>query len=159
MLTLIISNHDNGPDGGIDIRLRRGQELHLVQCKHWRARKVPVSTVRELFGVMTAEGAVGGFVVTSGEFTADAVEFAEGRNIELIDGTTLQARLKLGVIDRGAWPIDQPAEIATDSATPDCPRCRSRMIRRIARRGTNAGSTFWGCPKFPNCRGIRAMGA
>src|SRR5690606_18862722 len=59
-------------DGGIDLSLRRGGERYLVQCKHWRATKVGVQTVRELYGVMAASGAAGGYVVTSGAFTADA---------------------------------------------------------------------------------------
>jgi restriction system protein len=33
---------------------------------------------------MQAEGAVGGFVVTSGHFTKDAEDFAHGRGIELV---------------------------------------------------------------------------
>ncbi|MBC7944771.1 MAG: restriction endonuclease, partial [Burkholderiales bacterium] len=47
---------------------------------------VGVDVVRELFGVMAARGAVGGFVVTAGNFSADARAFAEGRNIDLIAG-------------------------------------------------------------------------
>uniref|UniRef100_E6PN09 Restriction endonuclease type IV Mrr domain-containing protein n=1 Tax=mine drainage metagenome TaxID=410659 RepID=E6PN09_9ZZZZ len=78
-----------GADGGVDVELRMGRDLYLVQCKHWKARQVGVATVRELFGVMTAEGAVGGFVVTSGAFTADAEEFARGHGIELVPAQSL----------------------------------------------------------------------
>jgi restriction system protein len=77
------------PDGGIDLVLTRDTERFLVQCKQWRAQSVSVSVVRELYGVMAAEGAVGGFVVTSGSFSMDAKRFASGRNIELIDGRGL----------------------------------------------------------------------
>lgn len=55
-----------GPDGGVDLVLRRGGETHLVQCKQWRAFRVGVDVVRELYGVMAARGAASGFVVTSG---------------------------------------------------------------------------------------------
>lgn len=79
-----------GADGGVDIELRKGGELFLVQCKQWRATKVGVAIVRELFGAMAAAGATGAYVVTSGVFTSDARRFAEGRNITLIDGTALQ---------------------------------------------------------------------
>jgi restriction system protein len=79
------------PDGGIDLILSRGDEKFLVQCKQWRAQSVSVSVVRELYAVMAAEGAVGGFVVTSGTFSMDAKRFASGRNIELIDGRGLGA--------------------------------------------------------------------
>ena len=67
----------------------------LVQCKQWRAMKVGVEIVRELYGVMAARGAAGGFVVTSGTFTDAAKEFAEGRNVVLIDG-----RILLDMIER-----------------------------------------------------------
>jgi restriction system protein len=79
------------PDGGIDLVLTRGNERFLVQCKQWKAQSVSVSVVRELHGAMAAEGAVGGFVVTSGAFSVDAKRFASGRNIELIDGRGLGA--------------------------------------------------------------------
>jgi restriction system protein len=83
-----------GADGGIDLRLKKGSDVFLVQCKQWRAYKVSVIVVRELFGVMASQGATGGFVITSGLFTADARSFAEGRNIELIDGTALNIMIQ-----------------------------------------------------------------
>jgi DNA-binding helix-hairpin-helix protein with protein kinase domain len=36
-----------------------------------------------------------------------------------------------------------------------CPRCGSGMVRRTANRGPNAGGSFWGCSRFPQCRGTR----
>jgi restriction system protein len=30
------------------------------------------------------------------------------------------------------------------------------MVKRLARRGSSAGSTFWGCSSYPKCRGTRA---
>ncbi|OYV29055.1 MAG: hypothetical protein B7Z79_11355 [Thiomonas sp. 20-64-9] len=74
----------NGPDGGVDVELRLQRDAYFVQCKHWRAQQVGAATVRELYGVMQAEGAVGGFVVTSGRFTKGAEDFAHGRGIELV---------------------------------------------------------------------------
>ncbi|TGU74808.1 hypothetical protein E4633_04930 [Geomonas terrae] len=47
----------SGPDGGIDLVLRKGREKHLVQCKQWKAYKVSVQPVREFYGVMAAAGA------------------------------------------------------------------------------------------------------
>ena len=41
------------------------------------------------------------------------------------------------------------------SRSPNCPRCGSQMIRRTARRGRNRGNQFWGCSRFPKCRGTR----
>jgi hypothetical protein len=36
-----------------------------------------------------------------------------------------------------------------------CPSCGGRMLRRTARRGANAGGAFWGCARYPDCKGTR----
>lgn len=46
--------------------------------------------VRELLGVMVGVGTTGGFVITSGEFTKDALAFATANNIVFLDGKALQ---------------------------------------------------------------------
>lgn len=38
---------------------------------------------------------------------------------------------------------------------PECPRCSQSMVHRLAKRGKNKGGEFWGCPRFPRCRGTR----
>jgi ssDNA-binding Zn-finger/Zn-ribbon topoisomerase 1 len=38
---------------------------------------------------------------------------------------------------------------------PACPQCGSKMVLREAKRGTHAGRSFWGCPRYPDCRGTR----
>ena len=40
---------------------------------------------------------------------------------------------------------------------PTCPKCDSDMVLRTARKGPNAGSQFWGCSRFPSCRGTRNL--
>ena len=157
-------------DGGIDLRLRRGSESFLVQCKQWRATTVSVPVVRELYGVMTAESATGGFVVTCGGFTRDARSFAQGRNIELIDGAALAVMIekarKAKKAPQAVPPRSMPgdpliaAPIASPSKpppVPNCPRCDGAMVRRTAAKGPNSGHYFWGCATFPRCRGIRPI--
>jgi len=153
-----------GADGGIDLELRKGGEVFLVQCKQWRAFKVSVNIVRELFGVMAAQGATGGFVVTSGVFTADAQEFAKGRNIDLIDGAALKIMIDRARATRSATAAPEgkmtspaPTSTSTQSATPACPRCGATMVKRLAKQGSNAGGSFWGCSGYPACRGVRAI--
>lgn len=142
----------SGADGGIDLVLKKEGETFLVQCKQWKAYKVGVTTVRELYGVMAAKGAAGGFVVTSGVFTNEALAFATGRNIELMDGKALHALIR-GVRVPGNTASDLPV-VATASA-PTCPVCRSRMEKRVAKRGANSGNAFWGCSQYPACKGTR----
>ena len=162
-----------GPDGGIDLVLGKGSETFLVQCKQWKAFSVSVTVVRELYGVMAARGAAGGFVVTSGRFTADATAFADGRNIKLIDGPLLHGLLRQARHAEGATtlppprtvdpasprPIPSPAplQMVTPHTNPACPSCGSLMARRKARRGANAGGDFWGCVTYPACKGTRAI--
>ncbi len=143
-----------GADGGVDLVLRKGNEKFVVQCKQWRAQRVSVNTVRELYGVMAARGAAGGFIVTSGDFTDDAIEFARGRNIELIDGRRLvemfgRARSARAEASKASAPPPQE---------PSCPQCGKAMVKRTAKRGANAGKAFWGCTGYPACRGIRSVG-
>ena len=42
-------------------------------------------------------------------------------------------------------------------ASPDCPRCGKSMALRTARRGPNAGQSFWGCSAYPDCTGTRPV--
>ncbi len=136
-----------GPDGGVDLVLRKGKEKYLVQCKQWRAFKVGVTIVRELYGVMAAQGATGAYVVTSGKFTSDAVAFASGRNVTLVDGQKLFAMFD--TVRKKSPTVPQDA-----SAAPACPDCGKAMVRRVAKQGAHAGKPFWGCSAFPHCKGI-----
>lgn len=146
----------DGPDGGVDLELRRGAETVLVQCKQWRAFKVSVQVVRELYGVMAARGAASGIVVTSGTFTQDAIDFATGRNIKLMAGDELRDLVREA---RGAKPRPAvaPSAVGAPSASATgCPVCGSPMVRRQAKRGANAGGLFYGCSRYPACKGTRA---
>jgi restriction system protein len=146
------------PDGGVDLALARGHERFLVQCKQWRAQQVGVSVVRELYGVMAARRVAGGYVVTSGTFTKDAKEFAAGRNIELIDGKGLDGLLRDGQSAAPAVARPKDSSIPAEKGAPTCPNCKTLMVTRTAKKGSNAGSTFWGCAQYPKCRHTLAMG-
>ncbi|MBS0339366.1 MAG: restriction endonuclease [Proteobacteria bacterium] len=152
-----------GADGGVDLVLARGGEKFLVQCKQWKANKVGVEIVRELYGVMAARGATGGFVVTSGDFSSAAQEFARGRNLKLLDGARL-----FGLIQQARSSLEAasttPAELVasrqrgwTAAPGPTCPSCGADMVKRTARKGHNAGQVFWGCSTYPACRSVRSI--
>ncbi|MDT8321851.1 MAG: restriction endonuclease [Xanthomonadales bacterium] len=151
-------NYRAGPDGGVDVELRRNGELFLVQCKHWRARKIPVSTSRDLYGAMTARQAAAGFVVTSGDFTSESVKFAAGRNIELIGGKVLAASLRETRPAKKIEPVLGDIEANPGlRSIPACPSCGNTMVERVAKRGPQPGGRFWGCSDFPACRGTRKI--
>jgi len=144
----VVERGGNGPDGGVDLELLMGSDKYLVQCKQWKVAKVGVATVRELYGVMTAEHAVGGFVVASGEFSDEAQKFAEGRSIKLVATKSLLNMISSAAINTSPANTEPKTE-------PICPKCGSTMVRRVAKTGSMAGNTFWGCSRFPACRGIR----
>jgi four helix bundle suffix protein len=41
----------------------------------------------------------------------------------------------------------------TDLMPPKCPQCGGLMALRTAKTGKNAGSQFWGCTSYPECKG------
>lgn len=46
---------------------------------------------------------------------------------------------------------------AKQQEAPACPECGAPMARLRAKSGKNAGRTFWGCSKFPDCKGLREL--
>lgn len=69
-------------DGGKDIYVAHkddlGSFLYLVECKHYEPpRKVGVSVIRDLYGVLSKEKATYGIVVTTSDFTKPAQEFQQ----------------------------------------------------------------------------------
>lgn len=160
-----------GADGGIDLVLLKDGEKYLVQCKQWRRQLVQVHVVRDLFGVMAAEGANGGFVVISGRFTEDAKLFARGKNLHLIEGPELNDMIRQSRANAArrkphstvsqapcqpAAASYEPQAAQTPHATaPSCPACQAPMVQRLAKRGSNAGNSFWGCSQYPRCKATR----
>ena len=143
----------SGADGGVDLLLRKDGSVVVVQCKRWKGKPVPVQVVRELYGVMIDQRAAAAKIVATTTFTPDAVAFAKGKPIELVNSDVL-LRLVRGVQTSGRLTIssDEP-----DHLTPTCPRCNTPMVMREARRGPHAGEKFWGCPNYPKCRGTRPL--
>ncbi|MFB3779533.1 MAG: restriction endonuclease [Bryobacteraceae bacterium] len=159
----------SGPDGGIDLVLRKDGNTLLVQCKQWKSWKVGVKVIREMYGVLTDRNAHGAIIVTSGIFTQEARAFAEGKPIDLVEGEQLAALIRSaqGVpsassASRPSKPapasraVSQPA-IQEPSSKPEssqkrCPQCGHSMVLRTAQRGPQTGQQFWGCSQFPRCR-------
>ena len=134
----------------MDLVLRRRDRETLVQCKQWREQSVGVTTVRELRGVMAQRGAAEGIVVTLDGFTSDAEAFARASGIRLLDRKGVEPLVR-GLPIPGAG-----AASSEDSEARRCPKCGSIMVRRTARQGRQAGREFFGCSRYPYCRGILA---
>jgi restriction system protein len=149
----VLENPGKGPDGGVDLRLRKDGRKIYVQCKHWKTSKVSVKVVRELFGVMAANGADEGIVVTYGEYTGEARGFAQGKPMRLINGKQLSRMIR--DVQNSPSPVAEP--VSPPPPEPLCPKCGSPMVLRTAKRGSRAGQKFWGCSKFPQCRGTLSI--
>ena len=131
-----------GPDGGIDLVLWKDGKMSTVQCKQWRSTNVGLSVVQEMYGVAIAHGASECFVVTSGGFSDDALLFAHGKNISLIDGEALVSLVKEANIQR----LKIQAVILEE--LPCCKIHKTPMVWRLAQRGEHAGWYFWGCREW-----------
>lgn len=142
----------SGADGGVDLRLRKNGNLVVVQCKRWKGKPVSVQVVRELYGVMIDQRASAAKLVATTTFTADAVAFAKGKPIELVDSKVLLRLVRDVQITTRITNSNEP-----DHLTPMCPKCNTPMVMREARRGPNAGEKFWGCANYPKCRGTRQL--
>lgn len=147
-----------GADGGIDLKLFKEGRTTIVQCKHWKTWKVGVREIRELFGVMTSEQADAAIFITSGRYTSDAQQFAEGKPIELIGQDEFlelvrQFQRDLKKQSAPAEPAEAFPEELSTMPPPRCPKCRQPMVLRRAKTGPTAGKEFWGCSTYPRCRG------
>lgn len=155
----VMETGGGGPYGSVDLVLSKNGEKTLVQCKQWKAFKVGVSTVRELYGDMAADGAAAGFVVTSGQLTQEAVAFAAGRNIYLMDGTALMKLLKEAKVQTGTAPANKfrtavpvtgrgkmPSAFYTmqpaASSISGCPQCEKARVQRVAKGPQLRGKPF-----------------
>lgn len=145
---MIASRIRAGADGGIDLALRESPYdpvAAIVQCKAWKAYTVGVKPIRELFGVMHAEGVSRAFFFTSGRFTSEARAFAVGKPMDLIDGN--EFLLRLNTLEQSKRDSILAEITADDYTTPTCPSCDTKMVRRTSRHGE-----FWGCRSYPRCK-------
>lgn len=51
-------------------------------------------------------------------------------------------------------PPSQPVFPEKENPAPLCPKCGREMVLRTAKKGSNLGEQFWGCPDYPGCRGV-----
>ena len=149
----VVENGGGGADGGIDLLIRRGGKTHIVQCKQWRSKSVSVVIAREMWGLVAHHGYAGVKIVSTGDFTPDAQDFARGKAMELVNGEGLLDLLGLPASRKtisGATSL-HPSLAPT---APRCPQCKRPMVKRI-RRAT--GAPFLGCSGYPDCRGTRSL--
>lgn len=149
----------HGADGGVDLWLHSrhhcsepDQPVSLVQCKHWRGRRVGVDKVRELRGVMASRNVQRGQFVTSSTFTSDAIDFAHDNGIRLLDGEGLLELIESRTAEQQASLLQVALE--GEYWRPTCASCGIKMVTREPKRG---GKKFWGCRNYPGCKSTLPM--
>jgi hypothetical protein len=81
-------------DGGIDIIALSEQPIvggrYVIQCKKYSpGNNVGEPLVRELYGAMMHENANKGILITTSDFTKQAISFSQNKAIELINGNDI----------------------------------------------------------------------
>ena len=148
-------------DGGVDFEIAKEGKTWLVHVKHWR-QQVTVKEARELWGLVASESAEGGVLIGTGGFSTYAREFAEGKDLRLIDGPQfMQLRSEISALDRAEVGDPDPlvsqgfVDYLASLPRPACPTCGEPMVLVTRLRDTGIGAQFWGCSLYPNCQGTR----
>lgn len=83
-------------DGGVDLVAIYNKPVfsgkYIIQCKNW-VGPVGQPEVRDLYGVVMDQRANKGILITPSDYTQQAYDFANGKNIELINGAVLRKLL------------------------------------------------------------------
>jgi len=121
----------------------------VVLCKAWDRHRLDADFIQALHQRMTELGVMQGACFNTADFTQAARDFAQGREIDLVNGPELLARV-------GELPLNTQNELLDlvtdgDYTTPTCPACDLKMIRRVVVNGAQAGVYFWGCRNHPTC--------
>jgi restriction system protein len=130
------TGRQDGPDGNIDLELRRQGRRKIVQCKRWTSQQVGISEIRELAGTLLREGLLGeaGIFVTLSDFTQPASTEAKKTGMSLIDRSELFRRIEKV---RRSEP---------------CPICSAPMVLDRSQYG------WWEHCVVAGCRGKRDLG-
>jgi hypothetical protein len=100
---------DANSDGG-DYLLDRGGQSWLLSSKHGSAYVLGSTAIAEFANAIRMRGAVGGLLVTSGQFAPEAKSLAAAQRIELLDGPTLWPELKPLLPDTQRQTVFAPAQ-------------------------------------------------
>jgi restriction system protein len=162
-----VAAKQSGAYDGADLVLQRNNESTYVQYQDWKEQEVDVTSLGELYVAMEFDGVKHGIVVTTGEFTSEALDFSLGKSLMLINGIDLsnmidalpsEEEIKQRQLEEKIQASTEPDIQEMPELDPLCPICSQKMIKRTAKKGKNAGNTFWGCSKFPGCRGVVSTG-
>jgi restriction system protein len=152
-------NTQVGSDGGVAAHLFQGgrpQPVMIMQCKAWDVRDIGLEPVCGLYNLMTVDKVGYGVFYTTGEFSADATEFARGKILDLVDGREFIHRIKQLAPAIQQRILDEV--IQGDYTTPTCPGCDIKMVPRPPEDGATNGTRVWICRNQPHCMRVLETG-
>lgn len=136
-------------DGGIDVIAEKDGVKHYIQCKKFITRQVGAGDMRDFYGAVTDKLTnAKAFFITTNVFTEEAKIFAEGKSIELIDGSKLMDYVHKTGMD--TFNINRP--VFGSDISEKCPWCGFQLVLRTAHKGSHAGNNFYGCSNYPKCK-------
>lgn len=158
---------DTTGDFGADLILQKGTSKIVVQAKRYKG-SVGIKAVQEVLGAKSYYDAQESWVVTNSYYTKSAKSLALKSNVRLLDKNALvNLALEAGIQKETIYPNELENQKANDvydfeefvkkksvrsgrdeKPHKQCPICSSEMIKRQGKHGE-----FYGCSRFPNCRG------
>ena len=134
-------------DHGIDLLASKGGEKVAVQCRRFaQANSVTEPQLRDLYGAMHAVGAGRAVMVTTGQYTGAASEWARGKSIDL------WGPQELGALEPPVAGLSTQRNPGTTLGS--CPISHSPLVLRTNRQ---SGDQFVGCSDYPKCRYTRPL--
>jgi hypothetical protein len=135
--------------GGVDLRMRKGGRLVLVQCRHESIHPVDAAAIQRLLAVRDEDGAAEAIVVTSGEFSADARRAGAEGHATLVDGVELRELLGGDRLEKlpprmAHGPSSNHGQsriVVKDLTPPSRGRRRGRWRLQWPRRGRRKGGS------------------
>lgn len=113
------------------------KNLHLVSNRH------RVTYYRYLLGELSENARSVGRCLTDEQINAFYALL-----LKFTDASVEQKARHIEEVRAKHYPIIQP------DGTWTCPQCGGRLVPRVARQGSGAGKTFWGCSNYPKCHFI-----
>lgn len=172
-------------DHGRDAILWKNGGKFLLECKKYAEGAVSGRRdLQILHSNLSTDNAVSGFFVTAGGFSKEAIEFARGKPIELVDGSQL---VRLMFESKPASEDDSYRSLCRQCGAIVLHRLRAPRLERCSRGHdvaptldlagvlTSGGAApicecgapmqivrrakrhFWGCTRYPECRRTRPV--
>ena len=149
--------------GGVDLRMRKGERLVLVQCRHESIHPVDAAGIERLVAVRDEDGAAEAIVVSSEEFSAEARRAAAEGGATLVDGVELREllggdRLEKLPPPRMAHVPQRGSRIVVKDLTPPSRRRRRQraLLLKLALVLAVVALLLWQAPALRQMIGLTA---